>query len=82
MARIKDWLDNCVPEIIWKSPGLHDNKSEFRDQAKELVERAERAGFTVAEIKEACRGDVETYLLDQQNAMAGAELQQKTDDDS
>jgi len=79
MARINDWLDDRIQEII-NSPGFHENKAEFRDQAKALVESAEAEGFTVAEIKEACGGDVETYLLDHQNPMTDVELQQQIED--
>ncbi len=76
MARINDWLDDRIQEII-NSPAFHENKAEFRDQAKALVEEAEAEGFTVAEIKEACGRDVERYLLDQQNAMTDVELQRR-----
>jgi len=76
MAGIADWLDDRVQEII-RSPALHDDKADFRDQAKVLVESAGAEGFTVAEIKEACGGDVERYLLDQQNAMTDVNRQQR-----
>jgi hypothetical protein len=33
MAGIADWLDDRVQEII-RSPELHDDKADFRDQAK------------------------------------------------
>jgi hypothetical protein len=78
MAHINDWLDDRIQEII-NSPGFHEKKAEFRDRAKALVEDAETEGFTVAEIKEACGGDVERYLLDHQNAMTDVELQRKID---
>ncbi|WP_430252288.1 hypothetical protein [Neorhizobium sp. DAR64860/K0K1] len=76
MAAIADWLDDRVQEII-RSPALHDDKGDFRDQAKVLVESARADGFSVAEIKEACGGDVERYLLDQQNAMTDVNRQRK-----
>jgi len=60
---------------------LHDDKADFRDQAKVLVESAGSEGFTVAEIKEACGGDVELYLLNQQNAMTDVRRQQRLVDD-
>ncbi|MNI85617.1 hypothetical protein D3C73_1426250 [compost metagenome] len=80
MAEINDWLDDRIQEII-NSPGFHENKAEFRDQAKILIVSGEAEGFTVAQIKEACGGDVERYLLDQQNAMTDVELQRKIDED-
>jgi hypothetical protein len=79
MANVNEWLDDRVQEII-NSPGFHENKAEFRDQAKVLVESGESEGFTIAEIKEACGGDVERYLLDQQNAMTDVELQRRIDE--
>lgn len=78
MARINDWLDDRIQEII-TTPGIHKRKADFRDEAKTLVEEAERESFTVAEIKEACGGDVERYLLDQQNAMTDVERQGRAD---
>lgn len=77
---INDWLDDSVQEII-SSPGYHDAKGDFQEQAKVLLAQAEAAGFTVADLKTACNGDVEQYLLDQQNAMTDVEVQQKIDDD-
>ncbi|MQY46221.1 hypothetical protein GAO09_09185 [Rhizobiales bacterium RZME27] len=81
MVGITDWLDDRVQEII-RDPGLHENKADFRDQAKILVEPAEADGFTVAEIKEACGGDVERYLQDQQNAMTDFNRQQRLADNT
>ncbi|MGF9566744.1 hypothetical protein AAIH70_24840 [Neorhizobium sp. BT27B] len=59
---------------------MHDDKADFRDQAKVLVESAGAEGFTVAEIKEARGGDVERYL-DRQNAMTDVSRQQRLVDD-
>ncbi|MGA1834843.1 hypothetical protein [Rhizobium wenxiniae] len=72
-------MDDRVQEII-RDLGLHDNRAEFHDQAKTLVESAEVQGFTVAEIKEACGGDVERYLFDRQNAMTDVDRQQRLAD--
>lgn len=80
MAAIADWLDDRVQEII-RSPALHDEKGDFRDRAIVLVESARAYGFSVAEIKEACGGGVERYLLDQQNAMTDVNRQRRLADD-
>jgi hypothetical protein len=77
MAILNDWLDDRVQEIIG-TPGFHHQKSDFRDQAKHLVDRGKAEGFSVAEIKEACGGDVERFLLEHQNAMTDVEAQQVT----
>ena len=68
MQKISDWLDDRVQEIIGP-PGIHDRKADFQEQAKLLWLQAEVAGFNVAQLKDACGGDVEQYLLEQQNAM-------------
>ncbi len=81
MAGITDWLDDRVQEIN-RDPGLYHNKADFRAQAKALVESAEAEGFSVAQIKEACGGDVERYLLDQQNAMTDVNRQQRLADNT
>jgi len=75
MQTISDWLDDRVQEIIG-TPGIHDRKADFQEQAKLLWLQAEIAGFTVAQLKEACGGDVEQYLLEQQNAMTDVGRQQ------
>ena len=79
MQTVTDWLDDRVQEIIG-SPGIHDRKADFQEQAKLLWLQAEVAGFTVAQLKEACGGDVERYLLEQQNAMTDVETQQASED--
>jgi hypothetical protein len=79
MARINDWLVDRIQEII-NTAGFHERKAEFRDEAKALVEEAEAEGFTVAEVKQACGGDVESYLLDQQNAMTDVGLQRRIEE--
>ena len=74
MQKIGDWLDDRVQEIIGP-PGIHDRKADFQEQAKLLWLQAEVAGFNVAQLKDACGGDVEQYLLEQQNAMTDVERQ-------
>ena len=69
MQTIDDWLDDRVQEVI-EIPGFHGEKADFQPQAKRLWLQAEDAGYTVAQLKEACGGDVEQYLVEQQNAMS------------
>ena len=57
MVRITDWLDDQIREII-KAPGRHERKADFREEARTLVEQAEQASFAIANMKEACGGDV------------------------
>jgi hypothetical protein len=79
MQNIADWLDDKVQEFI-DDPGFHEKKADFQPQAKSLWLAAEAAGYSVAELKDACGGDVEQYLLEQQNAMTDVEAQQEIED--
>lgn len=79
MQSISEWLDDRMQEIF-DDPGFHEKKSDFQPQAKSLWLEAEAAGYSVAELKEACGGDVEQFLLEQQNAMTDVELQQQIED--
>lgn len=81
MQNISDWLDDRMQEIF-DDPGFHEQKSDFQPQAKSLWLEAEAAGYSVAELKEACGGDVEQFLLEQQNAMTDVEVQQQVEDAS
>lgn len=81
MQSISDWLDDRMQKIV-NDPGHHENKSDFQPQAKSLWLAAEVAGYSVAELKEACGGDVERFLLEQQNALSDVEVQQRIADAS
>jgi hypothetical protein len=81
MKSISDWLDDRMQEIL-DVPGFHENKSDFQPQAKALWLEAEAAGYSVAELKEACGDDVEQFLLEQQNAMTDVEAQQQIENAS
>jgi hypothetical protein len=81
MQIINDWLDDKLQEIF-DEPGFHEKKSHFKSQAKSLYLAAEAAGYSVAELKDACGGDVERFLLEQQNAMTDVEAQQEIEDAS
>ncbi|MFP3547017.1 hypothetical protein SB748_26710 [Rhizobium sp. SIMBA_035] len=81
MQNISDWLDDRMPEIFDDS-GFHEQKSDFQPHAKSLWLAAEAAGYSVAQLKEACGGDVEQFLLEQQNAMTDVEVQQQIEDAS
>jgi hypothetical protein len=81
MQTISDWLDDRMQEIF-DEPGFHEKKSDFQSQAKSLCLAAEAAGYSVADLKNACGGDVEQFLLEQQNAMTDVEVQQQIEDAS
>lgn len=75
MQAIDDWLDDKVQDVI-DYPGVHGKKADFQPHAKLLWIQAQEAGYTVAQLKEACGGDVEQYLVEQQNAMTDVARQQ------
>jgi hypothetical protein len=81
MQNISDWLDDRMQEIL-DDPGFHVKKSDFQPQAKSLWLQAEAAGYSVTELKDACGGDIEQFLLEQQNAMTDVEAQQQSEDAS
>ncbi|WP_426232213.1 hypothetical protein [Pararhizobium sp. DWP3-4] len=68
MQTIDDWLDDRVQDVIGV-PGLHYEKADFQPQAKQLWIQAQAAGYSATQLKDACGGDVEQYLVEQQNAM-------------
>ncbi len=80
MADINSWLEGQVSALLGM-PFFAEEKAEFRDAAKALVEQGQAAGYTVEQIKDACDGDVETYLMDRQNSMTNAAMQDMIADD-
>ncbi len=70
MEDIEDWLKAIIPQLVSFRKEA-SQKSDFRLEAKELWLKAEAAGYTVAELKGACDGDIEQYLLELQEAFTG-----------
>ncbi len=71
MQDIKDWLKSRIPELVSFRKDRNE-KADFRLEAKALWLKAEAAGYSVAELKEACSGDIEKYLLKlQSGSLAG-----------
>jgi len=68
----EEWLQGWVAKNL--TPGYVDAKAEMQDEAKTCVADAEAAGITIAQIKEAAGGDLETYLVRQQNAGTDEEV--------
>lgn len=71
MQSIKAWLESRIPELV-SFQKHREQKADLQLEAKALWLKAEAAGYSVAELKEACNGDVEQYLLDMQNISASA----------
>ena len=80
MSDINEWLENNTESFLGDLT-FSEEKSEFRDAAKALVEQAQSAGYTIEQIKDACDGDVETYLMDRQNSMTNAAMEDMIADD-
>jgi hypothetical protein len=70
MEDIEDWLKAKIPELVSFQKEA-SQKSAFQLEAKALWLKAENAGYTVAELKRACNGDIEQYLLELQEAFTG-----------
>lgn len=74
---IESWLEDQIEEII-NVPQYHEHKSEMASEAAELKANAELAGISLSQLKSACEGDIEAYLLRKQNAFTDAEIARKT----
>ncbi|WP_075292827.1 hypothetical protein [Pararhizobium arenae] len=80
MQNIDKWLEKHVDGYL-RDTGFCQSKAEFRDAAQALVAQAQEHGFTVQQVKVACRGDVETFLMERQNAKIDAETSRRVDED-
>ena len=65
MQDIRDWLKSRIPELVSFQRDASE-KSDLQLEAQALWLKAEAAGYSVAELKQACDGDIEKYLLDLQ----------------
>ena len=63
---VAQWLEQWVEEHLRASVRV-GRKAEMHDQAKACAADALAAGVSIAELKEAADGDLETYLADRQN---------------
>lgn len=64
MQDIHDWLRSQVADVV--SQGAQgDAKSDLEHQAKLILNAGINAGYTNEEIRQACGGDLEAYLLEE-----------------
>ena len=70
---VQDWLEHWVDKNVVE-PGYRVGKAAERADAKACADEAKAAGITMADLKEAAGGDLETYLLHRQNALTDAEV--------
>jgi hypothetical protein len=61
-----DWLRQWTERNLPPPNGAPD-KASVRDAARTCAEDAASAGISIAELKQAAGGDVETYLVHRQN---------------
>jgi hypothetical protein len=64
----QEWLEQWVHGNL-DAPGHVDRKSTMRDLAAVCAQDGTAAGYSIADIKAAADGDLETYLVRQQNAL-------------
>ena len=62
MQDINNWLRSEVADLLREIPTA-DEKTHMKAEAKHLGTAGINAGYTNEQIKEACGGDIETYLL-------------------
>ena len=69
---VAQWLEQWVEEHL-AAHRRAGRKAEVHDQARACAEEARSAGISIAEIEEAADGDLESYLLQRQNAATDRE---------
>jgi len=74
------WLENWVEEHLGV-PGYAEDKAAMRECAKLCAADAIAAGISISQLKEAAGGDLEAYLLEQQNAGTDRELRDKIEEE-
>jgi hypothetical protein len=81
MQDIRDWLKSRIQELVSFQRDASE-KSDFQLEAQALWLKAEAAGYSVAELKQACEGDIEKYLLDLQEGYRGSSVADRKGDQS
>lgn len=66
----REWLAKWADDNI-NSPGYAEDKAGMQADAVVCAADAQAAGFWIAQLKEAANGDLETYLLQQQERLPG-----------
>jgi hypothetical protein len=77
---VDDWLEEWVNENM-QTPVFQENKSAMAHDAATCRRDAESAGILMNDLDAAAGGDLEEYLLRQQNALTNAEVQRKVASD-
>jgi len=77
---IEDWLSDWAEENI-QTPGYYEDKAAMRADAAQCRGDARAAGYSEAALLKAASGDLEAYLLREQNAFTDSEVRRKADKD-
>lgn len=77
---VEEWLEAWIEENI-QTPGYHDNKAHMKVDAAQCREQAKAEGISELALVEAAGGDLEAYLLREQNTFTDAEVRRQADKD-
>ena len=77
---VDGWLESWAEENL-QTPGYYENKEHMRGDAAQCREHAKKEGIAEAALLQAANGDLEAYLLKEQNAFTDAEVRRKADKD-
>ncbi len=77
---VVEWLEAWIEENIQAS-GYHENKAHMKIDAAQCREQAKTEGISELALIEAAGGDLEAYLLREQNAFTDAEVRRQADKD-
>ena len=70
----RDWLEEWA-SIRLDKPGYAARKADMRLDAEACAHEAETMGISIAELKEAAGGDLETFLMDRQERLTDEVVQ-------
>jgi hypothetical protein len=78
LERAQSWLNDWVEENL-NAPHYVESKEQIADEAKACVTAAGEAGIPVGMLVSAAGGDLQAYLMRQQNALTDAEVRRLAD---
>ncbi len=76
----EDWLESWAEENL-QTPGYYENKTRMRNDAIQCREKAKEEGIGEVALLQVAGGDLEMYLLKQQNGFTDSEVRRKADKD-
>lgn len=76
----EEWLETWAEENL-QTPGYYEDKAHMKFEAVQCREQAKADGISETDLVEAAGGDIEAFLLKEQNAFTDAEVRRKADQD-